>query len=547
VSAAKKAPAKTGAKPKSSRKAAGPKTAAGARRASAVAAKPGHSSRPKGFDPAAGRIAEAGHKELVRLADLHPAPWNPRKTFDEAAIAGLADSIAAQGLLQNLVVVPRRLADRSLAPTVGGYYVVAGERRLRALHELVLRNAWSKDAAIECRVVAGDGTTLRAMSILENLQRVDLTPLEEAEAFAELVALYPADAKPPATQVIADRIGKSQRYVQDRVQMAQTLSPAAKAAMAKGEINIVQARALVVAGKPAQQAKVLQEIEAYRRTDHYRASTIEDKAFAGLPRVGAELFPLADYTGGFHERKLPDYLGGKTERHFADAPLFWKLQKPAIEELAEKLRKKWAWVDVNRGDPSSFANQQRYKESKAKDAGAVVWVQGDGRVITHTRRARVDAKAEQSAEAKRHQAQIDRANAEREARQAAREKLHQDLTAKLTGLDALRLMVAELAGYNVVQAGHIPHPTLTVEEILALDFHGLAAALSKSLSEYWLQVADWQGQVSPIVGAIAKLAGVEIPAALTVAAEKPKPKPKAKAKPNGAAEAEAEAEQVVAA
>jgi hypothetical protein len=61
---------------------------------------------------------------LYRLIDIHPSPLNPRKSFDEAAIIELALSIAAQGLLQNLVLRPR---------AEGGYWIVAGERRYRAL------------------------------------------------------------------------------------------------------------------------------------------------------------------------------------------------------------------------------------------------------------------------------------------------------------------------------------------------------------------------------------------------------------------------------
>ncbi len=115
----------------------------------------------------------------VRLDDLTTSPLNPRKTFSEDSLRDLADSIASKGLLQPLVVRPIRLINgREMA---GGYEVVCGERRFRAS----LNAGVEKIPVIVRYDLDDDGDALEAM-ILENNQREDVQPLEEAEAFAAL-------------------------------------------------------------------------------------------------------------------------------------------------------------------------------------------------------------------------------------------------------------------------------------------------------------------------------------------------------------------------
>ncbi len=104
----------------------------------------------------------------VELAELRPNPHQPRKTFAEETLRELADSIARSGLLQPIAV----------AESEDGYTIVAGERRYRALKLLERKTVPA--------LVLTDGS-IDELALIENVQREDLHPLEEAEAMAELM------------------------------------------------------------------------------------------------------------------------------------------------------------------------------------------------------------------------------------------------------------------------------------------------------------------------------------------------------------------------
>lgn len=186
-------------------------------------------------DPAVRRLP------LMALAASH---LNPRRTFDETALAELAESIAQQGLLQNLVV-----RQDPAQPAV--HWIVAGERRYRAL--MLLANASRLPAelaehGIPCRIVSADEAQHRTLALLENLQRQDVNPMEEAEGLAHLQAL---DPKTWTTRAIAERLGVSQRHIQLRLQLVNNLAPEVQDALRSGEIKLAQAR--VIATQPLEE------------------------------------------------------------------------------------------------------------------------------------------------------------------------------------------------------------------------------------------------------------------------------------------------------
>jgi ParB family chromosome partitioning protein len=115
--------------------------------------------------------AASGDAREMDVAALTPGRSQPRSTFDEAGLADLADSIRAHGVIQPLIV--RRGAD-------GTYEIVAGERRWRAAKTLGL-------ARVPVRVLDLDDADALAVAMIENLQREDLNPLEEAEGYLELL------------------------------------------------------------------------------------------------------------------------------------------------------------------------------------------------------------------------------------------------------------------------------------------------------------------------------------------------------------------------
>lgn len=126
---------------------------------------------------------------------LDADPEQPRRDFDESALAELADSIRSQGVLQPIIV--RRHPDAS-----GRFVVVAGERRLRAARIAGL-------AEVPCMVLAGDSLReARLAQLAENLQREDLAPMEEALAIVRL-----ADVDELSQEDLAKRLGKSAAYI----------------------------------------------------------------------------------------------------------------------------------------------------------------------------------------------------------------------------------------------------------------------------------------------------------------------------------------------
>jgi ParB family chromosome partitioning protein len=154
---------------------------------------------------------------------VDPNPNQPRSEFDAVAIDELAASIAAVGLLQPVVV--RAADDR--------YVLVAGERRLRAVKQL----GWDDVTAV-IRDDTDEATNLTE-ALVENLQREDLTPLEEAAAYQELLEEYGM-----THEQVADKVGKSRSAVSNTLRLLQ-LPVEIQAILAGGGINAGHARALL--------------------------------------------------------------------------------------------------------------------------------------------------------------------------------------------------------------------------------------------------------------------------------------------------------------
>jgi len=189
--------------------------------------------------PAESRAAlVAGPAELtVPPQDVVPNPEQPRRYFDEEALDALADSIRRHGLLQPLVV--RRVAGR--------YELIAGERRLRAAMRAGLARVpvIVRDAQPEDRL---------ELALIENLQRENLTPLEEAEAYRHLVDQYGL-----TQEQIAERVGKSRPAIANTLRLL-GLPDAVKAQLEGGELTAGHARAVLAIEGVNEQVKFAREI-----------------------------------------------------------------------------------------------------------------------------------------------------------------------------------------------------------------------------------------------------------------------------------------------
>ena len=176
-------------------------------------------------------LSPPSEPQHVPVEFLRPSSFQPRRHFDETAIAALADSIRAKGVLQPLLV--RR------DPAVGGSYeIVAGERRWRAAQIAQLH---------EVPVIVRDLADREALEIVlvENVQREDLTPLEEAEGYKRLL-----DEFSPGLEDLAKTVGKSRSHVANMMRLL-ALPEAVKTMLDSGRLTAGHARALLAARDPA--------------------------------------------------------------------------------------------------------------------------------------------------------------------------------------------------------------------------------------------------------------------------------------------------------
>lgn len=298
---------------------------------------------------------------VITLGQIEPPSFNARQLFAEAPLAELAESIATHGLLQDLIV-------RSLG-AAGAYELVAGERRWRALQRLAKDGRWPAQRPVPCRVVSGDDAFLRAVALVENLQREDLAPLEEAAAYAALLKL---DPKTWTTAAIAEKIGKTRRHVQLRLELLARLAAPLKTALTENKITLAQARAVSVA-PPKRQKKLLPDMIGKR----YLA-TAEDVRRAvtrnWIP-LDLAIFDLE----GLESSITEDTDTG--ERYFTNRDLFAKRQKQAAEAKVAELDFEWAWAELR-----DYYREWEFTRSadKAK-AGAVVTLDSyTNKVAVHT-------------------------------------------------------------------------------------------------------------------------------------------------------------------
>ena len=170
-------------------------------------------------------LGEAGQPELLHLPveTIHPNPRQPRRRFEPEAAAGLASSIRLQGVLQPIVV--RRRSE-------GGFELIAGERRWRAA-----RAAGAATLPAVVRDVEDSDSLL--LGLVENVAREQLSPVEEARAYASLV-----DEFELSLGDVADRVGRSKSAVSNRLRLLE-LPEEVLWMLARGDITEGHARAVL--------------------------------------------------------------------------------------------------------------------------------------------------------------------------------------------------------------------------------------------------------------------------------------------------------------
>ncbi|MGD2115084.1 MAG: ParB/RepB/Spo0J family partition protein [Acidobacteriota bacterium] len=194
---------------------------------------------------------------------LHPNKYQPRTEFDEAKLNELAESIRSQGLVQPIVVTP---------DGAGSYSIIAGERRWRAA-----RRAELTSVPVVVREVADDRELLE-LALVENLQRTDLNPVEEAEAYKTLGTRFDL-----SQEQIAARVGKSRSTVANALRLL-NLPPEIQELLRGGRLTAGQARPLLSLRDRAEQIAIAREAADHGLT----ARELERRAAGARPETATE-------------------------------------------------------------------------------------------------------------------------------------------------------------------------------------------------------------------------------------------------------------------
>lgn len=268
--------------------------------------------------------------KTIPLNKLVQSPRNVRRHVDAAADAELKASIAARGLLQNLIVRPA---------AKGKFEVEAGERRRRAMLELAADKALPRDHEVTCLVLKDADEAAVETSLAENFHRLAMNPADEAQAFASLVE------GGASSEDVARRFGLTVRFVEGRLRLAR-LAPAVFEALASGEITLDLAKAFGATSDQEIQARVFEQVtSAYYAPspDSIRRMVLSGTVRCSDPRarlIGRDAYVAA---GGRIERELFD---DDDSESWVDVALLESLAQARMDEHASAVAAEQglAWV-----------------------------------------------------------------------------------------------------------------------------------------------------------------------------------------------------------
>lgn len=252
-------------------------------------------------------------------------PLNPRKSFDDDSLQELAKSIREVGILQPLIITE--------GSEPGRYLLVAGERRLRAAKLIGLSHVPVKYLGADYDRDWRDKKTQMALMLIENLQREDLDPIEEANAFRVLTQ----DHGWKQTE-LATKLGISQSHIANRIRLL-NLPELAQEAISSGQLTASAGKELATLAKVPAVAEVIEEAVA----DEENAQSIMWQAKNTAYDATRPLFRLKECKeceGCKHRIMLPERhsSNGKTLPFCMDVSCWDEKQQAALEEAAEKAK-----------------------------------------------------------------------------------------------------------------------------------------------------------------------------------------------------------------
>ncbi|MDL4840934.1 nucleoid occlusion protein [Aquibacillus rhizosphaerae] len=209
--------------------------------------------------------------EVIKLPvnQIEPNRYQPRSIFNQDKIEELAQTIHTHGMIQPIVV-------RKIEQAESGYELIAGERRWRAVQVL----GWDTVPAIIRDMTEAETASV---ALIENLQREELTVIEEAKAYERLLDIHGL-----TQEALAQRLGKSQSTIANKMRLLKLPEKVQNAILEK-KITERHARALIVLKDPAKQEKILEEIIErnlnVKQTEEKIAKMFEDKQIKKKPRL----------------------------------------------------------------------------------------------------------------------------------------------------------------------------------------------------------------------------------------------------------------------
>jgi ParB family transcriptional regulator, chromosome partitioning protein len=237
--------------------------------------------------PVGGDAVPAQGIMMVPTADLSPMKGQPRKHFDETALDELAQSIAARGLLQPIVV-------RTAPPGIVGYQIVAGERRWRAAQRAQLHH-------VPVILKEFDDRTALEIALIENIQREQLNAIEEGQTYDRLITYYGH-----SQEALGRIVNKSRSHIANLIRL-RDLPPKVQEWLAEGKLSMGHARALLTAPDAESLAtEIIRRALSVRQTEALVRKAKKPSSAKLAKRLGE---PNSDIA--LLERQLGDLLGLK--------------------------------------------------------------------------------------------------------------------------------------------------------------------------------------------------------------------------------------------
>lgn len=244
--------------------------------------------------PAPANHADSAERVIrVPLDHIRPSPFQPRKEFAPEALQELTESIKAQGIIQPLLV--RQRDDH--------YELIAGERRWRASQLLGL-------AEVPVIVREASDNTVLELALIENLQRENLNPMEEAQGYSELIARF--DLR---QEDVAAKVGKSRAWIANALRLLK-LPAELQTFLREGRLTVGHAKAILALDQPVEQnlaaERVLKESLSVRATEDL-VGRMQQKQPIIIPAASKKSSPPTDAHVQDLENRLRERLGTKVQ------------------------------------------------------------------------------------------------------------------------------------------------------------------------------------------------------------------------------------------